>query len=156
MVWAVIVAYSVVSWTQCSARCAQLQQQLLFYVCVIGTVPSGLCSLPLQFLSVEGNVQLRCYDPCLAHLSLSAYLPSCPTESDIALCSLVAATTISSVDSSWTCDALGKPVLPPCSINGGSSWNGIACFDGQISMINLSLLPISGMTICTHYRDTTD
>lgn len=147
MVWAVIVAYSVVSWTQCSARCAQLQQQPLFYVCVIGTVPSGLCSLPLQFLSVEGNVQLRCYDPCLAHLSLSAYLPSCPTESDIALCSLVAATTIGSVASSWACDALGKPVSPPCSINGGSFWNGITCFSGQISRISFLSLSISGVII---------
>ena len=118
----------------------------------VGGISSEICKLRgLSTLNVENNPDLHCYPSCLNAMTIKMTTDSsivsnsiCATYQDIALCGLIAATSIGQSYSSWSCTTDGRTRSNPCDPLRGA-WSGLSCSNGQVTSISISGL--SGMYV---------
>ena len=109
----------------------------------LGVIPSSVCSLTklslIQVNSGSSNPLLTCVPSCISTVATAQVPPYCPTNQDIGLCGLIAATNIHSLSghSLWNCTTLGTTVTNPCS---PQLWLGIQCANsGSINNTVISI-----------------
>ena len=82
-----------------------------------------------------GNTHITCAPECVSSVPIHS-TPSivCPTNQEIALCGLIAATNIHniSVFSQWSCTTAGYTSTDPCS----PVWTGLGCSGVTVIYIN--------------------
>ena len=82
-------------------------------------------------------------------VTLSAPSAVCPTNQEIGICGLIAATNIQSIAgySQWSCTTLGHTSSNPCS---APVWPGMTC--GAYATLSLGGIRLSGSyaTVCQH------
>ena len=102
----------------------------------------------LQYLSVTyaGNVGVTCAPACLTSItSADLFVPAtlCPSNQDIALCSIITATNIQTIASysQWVCTTFGI-ASSPC---GSPVWAGLTCTGNNVVSININNVALTGM-----------
>ena len=111
----------------------------------VGAIPSTLCSLTsLNYLKFA-SVDITCYPSCLSSVANleTGDVPLCPTEQEVALCSIVSATNIFEHfavfgGSMWSCDAVGVPIGDPYI------WSGLSHDDGAVVAVDFESLSLAG------------
>ena len=113
----------------------------LFNLFVVGAIPNEICnSLSLQVLNMGVNPGLTCYPSCLSllgNLTVDGTVHPksiCPNFQDVALCGIIAATTIGAQYGEWSCTTDGLTTSDPCDVY--STWRLVTCAEGYVNSIS--------------------
>ena len=116
-----------------------------------GDVPSSLCDLATYAAVTLLNNSFTCYPSCQVNSNDVYGLSGTPTWSpwegricqsdvDVALCSLISATNISSIAAlqTWECNSDGNALSNPCN------WDGIHCSGSDVIVLSLAGMELVG------------
>ena len=114
----------------------------------IGAIPNTICqiiSLTALYITYSGtNPGVTCAPLCLSSVTTHA-VPSaiCPSNQDIGLCGLIAATNIQSISgySQWSCTTGGYTSTSPCT---SPMWPGVSCVGSNVVSMNIGSLGVTG------------
>ena len=113
----------------------------------IGAIPNTFCqltSLINLFITYSGNPGITCAPLCVSSVTTRS-VPStmCPSNQDIGLCGMTAATNIQSISgySQWSCTTGGVTSTAPCST---PLWNGLGCSGSNVMFISVSSTTLRG------------
>lgn len=69
-------------------------------------------------------------------MSVKTYdtIPICTSNQDKGLCGLIAATTVQTTNTEWSCNSTGFTTTNPCAV--GNVWTGITCVGNDIVSIS--------------------
>ena len=116
----------------------------------VGVIPDSICQLgSLNTFQVTsgGNTGITCAPACVSSIPIHS-TPStvCPTNQEISLCGLIAATNIQSITgySQWSCTTFGHTSTVPCN---SPVWPGLICSGGNPISMSVNGLGISGIEI---------
>ena len=103
--------------------------------------------LAYLYVSNSGNPGIICAPQCVSSIiSANLNVPStiCPTNQDIGMCSLVAATNIHSISgySQWSCTTGGYTSTAPCT---SPVWSRVLCSGNVVTSINVYNLGLTGL-----------
>ena len=113
----------------------------MLIIVYVGAIPNEICnSSSLQVLNIDGNPDVTCYPRCLSVISNltvdGSAIPKsvCPDFQDVALCGLIAATTIGVQYGEWSCTTDGLTTSDPCYAY--STWRLVGCAKGYVVSIS--------------------
>lgn len=81
----------------------------------------------------------KCYSTAMFTFTRGA-VTACPSKTDMALCGLLAASNLGSLDSYWSCNALGITSADPCM----AGWPHITCAGSDILSLSINLPALDG------------
>ena len=114
----------------------------------IGAIPNTICQLSsitgLYITFSNTNPGITCAPLCVSSVT-THYVPSsiCPSNQDIGLCGIIAATNIQSISgySQWSCTTGGYTSTSPCL---SLVWAGLVCSGSNVVSVDVNSIGLTG------------